>query len=432
MKTPFAHHFRTAARAMMGAAMVILGLSLPNLSLPQAEAQTRSLFDPVVVVDGRPVTLFELDQRLRFLRILGVSGDLQVQAEAALIDERLQLSEAQRLGIGLTNPELQEGLAEFAGRAGLGTEDFIRAIGEAGIAPQTFRDFVQAGLLWRKVVRARLGRQAGAITEAEVDRELSLLRQGEGVIFTLSEIVLPATEAEAAAELAANLATDAAFAEAARNRSIVPSAVRGGRLGSVPAAYLGQQAAQVLTALPVGGVSPPLRVPEGVVIYRKHGAEPFAPPSPRLIEVDLITLDAPDADDAALMAAAGRLRGQIPDCGRMQADAAAAVADLLPNADLRRTRSVLADLPGGVVATLAGLDAGEVGANLRQGPGRGVIILCARRLVSGLATGLGVNEEGDAARVRTAIRDTILNRRLMQGAELYLADLRANARIERP
>lgn len=428
---------RLARLVALVAAAVLLAPVVPFVT--PAGAQTRGLFEPLVIVDGRPVTVFEFDQRRRFLGLLGVGGDLNRQAEAALIEERLQLAEADRLGITLSERELGEGLAEFAGRAGLGVDQFVAAIADAGIAPESFRDFVRAGLLWRKVVQARFARAAGEITEAEVDRELSTLRQREGVMLSLSEIVLPASEAEALAGLSQTLFGAEAFAAAARAQSVAPSAVRGGRLAPVPAAYLGPQVGAMLQAMTPGDISPPLRVPEGVVIYFKHADQPFAAPSAQITEVDHVAVLSAVADDAALMQAAAQVRAARIGCAGLQATGAALLAPGLPDVQVRRARAGLAGLGAGTAAALARLDEGEIGVNATPGPDRGLVMLCARRLSSGLsswvAPGGGAEDEGGAlagARVRGAIRDAILNRRLVDRAALYLADLRANARIERP
>lgn len=454
---PRRHGARAAALLRRAAAICALcvAATLAPLGAPQtgpalapviagaAQAQTRSLFDPLLIVEGRPVTVFEFDQRRRFLGILGVGGDLSRQAEAALIEERLQLAEADRLEIGLAPQELSDGLAEFAARANLGVEQFVAAIAEAGIEPETFRDFVRAGLVWRKVVRARFSRAAGEITEAEVDRELSTLRQREGVMLSLSEIVLPETEAETLQALAMGLSDDAAFAALARARSIAPSAARGGRLAPIPAAYLGPQVGAMLTAMPAGEISPPLRVPEGVVVYLKHAAAPFAAPTAQITEVDHVVVRAPEAEAAALMQAAQQVRAARIGCAALQASGATLLAPALPGAQVQRGRTVVAALPEATAAAIARLDDGEVGVNAQPGPDRGLVMLCSRRLASGLSTwvapvggpaGEAQTSGGgeDAARVRGAIRDAILNRRLVDQAALYLADLRANARIERP
>ena len=431
MKISFARLFPVCGTAMCRLVVTVAALAGAMAAHP-ARAQT--LFDPVLLVDARPVTAFEFDQRVRFLRVLGMQGNLGAEVQDALIEERLQLAEAERLGVRLTPEDLAGGLEEFAARANLGVDAFVSAIAEAGVAPETFRDFVRAGLVWRSVVRARFGRMISDISEAEIDRELSTLRQRAGTMVSLSEIVLPATALQEATQLAQTLQGPNAFAEAARTRSIAPSASRGGRLGPVPVAYLGAQTGGALVGLPDGAISPPLRVSEGIVIYYKHGADRFATVSAQLTEVEAILIAAPDAGDAALTAAAAQLRGQFLECSTYQNGAAVQVAALLPGAVATRLRGPVADLPAGIAAAVAGLDAAEIAAVTRpaQGAGRGVVMLCDRRLVLGLPTGLGKAEGETADRTRAAVRDAIINRRLNDIATQYLADLRAAAQITRP
>ncbi len=62
-------------------------------------------------------------------------------------------------------------MTEFAGRANLTAEEFVGELQKVGIAPETFRDLVVAGLLWREAVRARFAGQV-TVTEADVDKAL--------------------------------------------------------------------------------------------------------------------------------------------------------------------------------------------------------------------------------------------------------------------
>ncbi|MGL4320041.1 MAG: peptidylprolyl isomerase, partial [Paracoccaceae bacterium] len=97
-------------------------------------------FGAYLYVGDRVITNFELDQRARFVALLRSPGDPLTQAREALIDDKLRLIEAEKLGIVLTEEAIQAGLAEFAGRANLTAEQFTAAIGQGGIEPQTFRD----------------------------------------------------------------------------------------------------------------------------------------------------------------------------------------------------------------------------------------------------------------------------------------------------
>lgn len=130
----------------------LVGLTLA-LVAPLAQAQ--GSFEPVITVNGRVITGYELDQRVLFLDILRVPGDHLAEAERGLIEDRLRLEAAKRDGITVTPAQLTAGMEEFASRANLPLDQFLEAIGQGGIAPETYRDFVHAGLLWREVVRAR-------------------------------------------------------------------------------------------------------------------------------------------------------------------------------------------------------------------------------------------------------------------------------------
>ena len=149
-----------------------LGLTLLALAgtVPGAEAQ--SSFSPVLYVNDRVITQFEVDQRRRLLVLFRTQGDVAQQAVDQLIDDRLRLFAADQAGIEVTDEQMVEGMAEFAGRANLSTEQFLTLVGQQGVQPETFQDFIRAGLAWRGVVRGRFGPSA-QVTDAEVDRAIS-------------------------------------------------------------------------------------------------------------------------------------------------------------------------------------------------------------------------------------------------------------------
>ena len=129
-----------------------------------------------ILVNDAAITAYELDQRTLFLTLLRAPGDVATVAEQRLIEDKLRLQAADAAGFNPTPAEIDAGMTEFAGRASLTTEAFVKAIGEAGVAPETFRDFVTAGLAWRALVRDRFGPQA-SVSDADIDRALALTSQ---------------------------------------------------------------------------------------------------------------------------------------------------------------------------------------------------------------------------------------------------------------
>ena len=60
---------------------------------------------------------------------------------------------------------IEAGLTEFAGRANLGPEQFLRQMGQEGVAPETVRDFVANGITWRIETTRGLGHNMGPFGE---------------------------------------------------------------------------------------------------------------------------------------------------------------------------------------------------------------------------------------------------------------------------
>ena len=143
-------------RALAFALALPLGLAAP------LAADAQSPFSAAARVNDAIVTNFEIDQRALFLQVIRTPGELRSVALESLVNERLQLAEARRLGVVASDQEIAEGIAEFAARAELSAEEFLDAIGEEGVAPETFRDFVANSISWRNVVQVRFGARARA------------------------------------------------------------------------------------------------------------------------------------------------------------------------------------------------------------------------------------------------------------------------------
>ena len=199
-----------------------------------AGATAQSLFSPAITVDENAITYFELEQRLLFLQLLGAPEASEEGARTLLINEHLQENAYRLAGIEVGEEEIEAGMEQFAARAQLTTEEFIQALGEGGVEPQTFRSFVRTGLGWRELIRARfLGRARP--TDAEIDRALAADGGAGGVRVLLSEVIIPITPetldaVRAQADRIAQITDTAAFSAEARRFSATETAENGGRM----------------------------------------------------------------------------------------------------------------------------------------------------------------------------------------------------------
>mgnify|MGYP006273320505 FL=1 len=413
----------TATTRLLAAGCLALAAAVTAVFAASATA-AQGLFSPAIVVNDTVISRFDVEQRTRFLSLLNTPGDAEATAREQLVDESLQLAEAARLDRLPEAEAVESGMAEFAARGDLTTEEFVALLAEQGIDAATFERFVRAGVAWRGVVRARFGGRARP-SEAAVDRAIAGAGATSNLRVLLSEIVLPvppgqAQAAQAEAERLSEITSVEAFSQAARALSASPSARDGGRLDWQPITRYPPQLRPALLSLAPGEVTDPLPLEGAVALLQLRAIDETAYEAPEVAEIDYATYLIPGGRDAAARAEARRIRTQVDRCDDLYG-----VAKGEPPERLVRESTPPEALPQDVALELAKLDAGEVSTALtRTGPDGApalmFLMLCQRTPAAVVDT-----PRDDVARA-------LLNRRLESLAEGYLQQLRANARIVEP
>ncbi len=401
------------------AVMATFGLLTAVCSGPgiaQSEIPTDgNLYAPRLVVNDRVITQYEVVQRALFLKLLNAPVNPMVEALKALTEDRLRLTEAERLGLTLTPAEVEAAMTEFASRANLSSEEFIAALAQAGVEASTFRDFVYAGQIWRNVVRARFASQV-TVSESEIDRAIAAAAREKPLRVLLSELVIPIAPgdtgetADLAARLSGEIASEGAFASAARRYSKSPTAGAGGHLAWMPLSNLPPQIAPFVLGLEVGQVSRPVFVPGAVVLFQLRDIGEDTAAKPASVTVEYARLVIPN-DPAEV----SRIRAGADACMDLYG-----LTKGLPAEQLVVETKPMGEIPQDIGLELAKLDAGEMSTALTSGSGRMILMLCNRAPVL---------EEPIA---RDAVRGNLLNRKLEGLSEGYLEELRAAAIIREP
>lgn len=404
-------------RALILGSCLAFGPTMAPVAMARDTTAVASPFTPVLRINNSVITQFELDQRKRFLMVLRQPGDPEKEALRGLIQDRLAAEEARRFDVRLTSEQISTGMTEFAGRANLSAEQLIEALGQSGIASETFRDFVANGLLWRDIIRGRFGSTV-SISEAEVDRVIANGTNRMEMQLLLSEIAIPYEgDPEAALTLARRLrseiTSEAGFVSAARRYSASPSAGRGGRLDWTPAANLPPQIVQLALALGPGQVSEPITLPNAVVLFQlRDVAEDQSAEGP-LVEVEYAEYLLPNVE--GVLAEAAALSNRIDTCKDLYEEARG-----LPEDRLTVTTKTVPELAGDIGLQLAQLDPGEASTALTRGGYRVFLMLCSRA------------PKGEGPIDRDGIRNRLISQELTNRAELYLEELRSEAIIETP
>ncbi len=383
-------------------------------------ASAQNLFAPVATVNDTVVTEFEVAQRQRFLKVLNAPGSSRKAVLDSLIEDRLKTQRLDLLGVEVTASELRQGLAQFASRADMDTEQFVAALAREGVERETFRDFVKTQIGWRTLIRG-LYESRVKISNAEIDRELGTAGGNSGLRVLLSEIIIPAPPQNAArvaalAEEISQTRSTAEFSSYARRYSATASRGRGGQLPWTPLEKLPPALGPILLALEVGEVTDPLNIPNAVALFQLRGIEETNRPAIEYSEIEYAAYYIAGGRSEAALGIAAQVRARVDVCDDLYG-----VAKGQPESVLDRGAKKPGDIPRDIAIELAKLDPGESSVALTRSNGETLVflMLCKRTAAA--------NAEVDRDQVVAAIRQ----RKLRGYSEQLVEQLRADARITR-
>lgn len=398
----------------------VLGDLTGGLFGPLPAAAQENPFSQVISVNGQGITAFEIDQRARLITLLGSSPDARKQAEEDLIEDRLRRHAAKAAGITVSREAVAQGMTDFAGRANMNSDEFLAAIAGAGVEPQTFRDFVEAGVAWRETVRAKYAGEI-RISESELDRAMSpTSERGAGTRVLMQEFIIPAppgneAEARAIAERVSRTTNEADFGALARQYSATGTRGAGGRLPWTDLSQIPPALRSILLALEPGKTSDPLTIPNAIAVFRLRAIDEEGSRDAGEQVVDYAEYLIPPISTEAGQAERNRVAVGADTCDDLYGlnkgqDAARLTRETLP----------LPQVPTDVALQLAHLDPGEVSTAISRGANTVLLMLCSRN-----------RPETEETPSRDAVRERLVNARVGQLADADIAELKANAVIKR-
>jgi peptidyl-prolyl cis-trans isomerase SurA len=241
----------------------------------------------VAVVNGDVVMMSELQEAVilyrRETRTAPEGGELERLVLKRLVDHRLQVQEARREKIDVTDDELRPVIDDFVRRNGGDREKIESQLRAQGVSWESLRRELREQMLAQRVRSRRVVRRA-TVNEAEVNAYLAENRERfeSGLKYHARHIAVTADPPSPAAwerakeeieSIAAALAGGADFAELARARSKDPSAASGGDLGWLARGELDAAFEGPLLKLEPGGVTAPIRSAAGYHLFKLEERE---------------------------------------------------------------------------------------------------------------------------------------------------------------
>ncbi len=145
-----------------------------------------------VTVNETPITDVQISQRAKLLQLerRGSSSSARLtMARQELIDEALKLQEGQRLGLAVTERDIDEALLNVARGMRISSDNLNRILTQNGVNPITLRTRLRANIMWGKIVRAVVSTRI-EFSEVELEqRAADQLTEFDNIDYILKEIL---------------------------------------------------------------------------------------------------------------------------------------------------------------------------------------------------------------------------------------------------
>lgn len=318
-------------RTVIAGSIVSLAVLLTAVSNQAAAQQTMRI---AAVVNDRIISIQDLSARLNMVvKSSNLPNTPEVHRRYApqvlrtLIDEELQLQEAERLNIEITDKDFRRAASILEQRNKIAPGTLRESVTADGIQFETLERQLKAGLAWSKLVRRRF-QNVVDVSEEEITEAIEQFKENIGKEqMRVGEILLPVddpTQEEEVKSLAMRLTqqlrSGANFRAIARQFSKGSNARSGGDIGWVFKGQLNPALEKVLDSMKPGDISEPIRSLFGYHILRLNQRRMNQTTSPLDAQVTLkqvflpLKAKASEAERSAKLAMAEGISSTLQSC----------------------------------------------------------------------------------------------------------------------
>ncbi len=395
-------------------------------------AAAQDLTKIAATVNDQIITVFELIGRVRLAMLAARIEDSQenrqrvaAQVMRLMIEEKLQLQEAARLGITVRAEEISEAVGRIEQNNKWPPGQFKALLAQVKIPFSAAQDQIKASIAWGKVVRRRLRPQID-ITDQEIDEAVTKFRANIGKPENrIAEIFLPIDKPGQEAEVRKTAETIVQKARAgtpfqtlAQQFSQSPTALNGGDLGWLQQGQMDPELEKVVTRLQPREISDPIRSLSGyhILLLIERRTITAGRPTDAVMQVQQLVLPVAAGARASEVASQMNLAQQLSENARNCSD--------LPNIGKEVRGAQVSDvgtgklneLPPDVRDIVANLDVGRPSPPLRTAQGVRILMVCKR--------------DGGSGPSRDDVGNGLLQQRLELLARKLMRDLRQQAVVD--
>ncbi|MGB8275447.1 MAG: peptidylprolyl isomerase [Alphaproteobacteria bacterium] len=401
------------------------------------EPAVRDVQSIAAVVNHEVVSVYDLLERMKLVIF---STDLKDNPETrqrllplvlrSLVDEHLQMQEAERLNITVSETEISQAMTTIEKENNIKTGNLDALLAKAQIDRNTVVDQVKASLAWGKVIR-RVIRPTIDIGEDEVTDTLKRIEADKDKPQDLlAEIFLAVDQPNKADEvrdtadkLVSQIVGGASFPALARQFSESATAFNGGDIGWVVEGQLEPELAAVVKLMRPPSVSHPIKTAAGfyIVALRDRRVMSEEEAKGRAVRLRQVQLPLPAGAGASkeeiakAMKHADAMGQKAHSCDEMTKLAKESESDL--SGDLGWIE--LADMPQDLRKVVEKLPVNRISQPVKKENAVVLYMVCERK------------EPKSLIPTRDEIAQVLLRKRIELQGDRYMRELRSNATVDK-
>ncbi len=418
------------AAICLAAACFLIGSSAYAVRSVKAQ-QTQRI---IAVVNDEIISEFDLGKRIKFVIFSSqlpnnqkVIQRITRQVLRGLIDDKLKLQEAKRVGVKIRPKQLKVAIQGVEKRNKVATGGMRKFLTERAIDWRTFELQVEAELAWRETV-VRQVRSTIKIGDDVVDEMIAEIKANKGKPeYFVAEIFIPFDPTKSLDEtyqntlrLHSQILSGAKFSALARSFSQSASAAKGGNLGWVRTDQVDENLSKIIVNMTKGSTTKPVKGAGGYYILRLLNKRLAGGLPASDVKVTLQQVFLPVRRDASPgeFAAQNSLAKQISSTANSCAALAKKGVEIGSKQSGRLEVANISRLPINIRNIVKNIPLAKTSAPIRTGAGFLILMVCDR-------TGGGVTPD-----VRNRVRNVLLERRATLVARRMLRDIRRSAFVD--
>ena len=169
--------------------VALAALATAGLAAAPVAAQAQQV---LVIVNGDPITAYDVEQRMKLVQISGKKSPDRQAAIQELIDEKLKIQLLKRFMIEGIEGDVENAYANMARRMRTTPSGFTEQLSKSGINSATLKHRIRAEIIWNQIVRGRF-QSSLQISDKDILAKMETAKPDEskmvGYDYTLRPIV---------------------------------------------------------------------------------------------------------------------------------------------------------------------------------------------------------------------------------------------------